>query len=141
MRRLRRADNVDDIFNQMEKMFSEFQEKGRSFANDFTTGFPVDIAEEDGEFVVSADMPGVQKEEINVTADAEGVEISAESTQELEEENEKYYRRERSRKAFNRRVSFPQPVDPETIEASYSDGVLEIRAEKEHENGKSVDIK
>jgi len=141
MRRLKRAENVDDLFNQMEKVFSEFQEKGRNFAHDFTTGFPVDIAEEGGEFVVSADMPGVEKEEINVKADAEGVEISAESSKEIEEENEKYYRRERSRKAFNRRVSFPQPVDPDTIEASYEDGVLEIRAEKDHEDGKSVDIK
>lgn len=141
MRKLDRAENVDDIFNQMEKVFSEFQEKGRNFAHDFTTGFPVDIIEEDGEFVVSADMPGVEKEEINVTADAEGVEISAESNQEIEEENEKYYRRERSRKVFNRRVSFPQPVDPDTIEASYDDGVLEIRAEKDQEDGHSVDIK
>lgn len=140
MRRLRRAENVDDVFKQMEKMFNEFQEKGRNFAHDFTTGFPVDIHEEDGEFILSADMPGVEKEEINVKADAEGVEISAESNQEIEEENEKYYRKERSTKAFNRRVSFPQPVDADTIEASYEDGVLEIRAEKDVEDGKSVEV-
>lgn len=141
MRKLRRADNVDDLFNQMEKVFDQFQEKSRNFAHDFTTGFPVDIAEEDGEFVLTADMPGVEKEEINVKADAEGVEISAEASHEVEEENEKYYRKERSRKSFNRRVNFPHPVDPDTVQASYEDGVLEVRAETDEEEGKSVDIK
>ena len=140
MRRLKRQDDLDDIFKQMENVFSQFQEKGMNFASELKPNFPVDIAEENGEFVITADLPGVDKEEINITADEETVEISAESSAEVEEENEKYYRKERSTRRFNRRVNFPSKVDAETVEASYEDGVLTIRAEKEEEEGRDIAI-
>ncbi|MFB6116006.1 MAG: Hsp20/alpha crystallin family protein [Candidatus Nanosalina sp.] len=140
MRRLKRRDDVDDLFKQMENLFSQFHEKGMDFASELSPNFPVDIAEEDGEYVVTADMPGVDKEEINIKADNEGVEISAESSHEIEEENEKYYRKERSQRQFNRRVKFPSEVDAESIEAEYEDGVLTITADKDEEEGRDVEI-
>ena len=140
MKRLKRQDDLDDIFKQMENVFSQFQEKGMDFASELKPNFPVDIAEEDGEFIITADLPGVDKEEINITADEESVEISAESSAEVEEENEKYYRKERSTRRFNRRVNFPSKVDAETVEAEYEDGVLTIKAEKEEEDGREIEI-
>lgn len=140
MKRLKRQDDLDDIFKQMENVFSQFQEKGMDFASELKPNFPVDIAEEDGEFIITADLPGVDKEEINITADEESVEISAESSAEVEEENEKYYRKERSTRRFNRRVNFPSKVDAETVEAEYEDGVITIKAEKEEEDGREIEI-
>lgn len=140
MRRLKRQDDLDDIFKQMENVFNKFQEKGTDFASELKPNFPVDIAEENGEFSITADLPGVDKEEINITADEESVEISAESSAEVEEENEKYYRKERSTRRFNRRVNFPSKVDPATVEAEYEDGVLTITAEKEEEDSREIDI-
>ena len=138
MRRLDRQDG--DIFNQMQKMMEEIQNKGVNFASDLTQSIPVDIREEDGELIVSADMPGVQKEEINVRADKDQVEIAAESNQEVTEENEKYLRRERRSRQFRRTVPWPKPVDPETVTAEYEDGVLEISAETDEEEGRDVEI-
>jgi HSP20 family protein len=140
MRRLKRADDLDDLFKQMESMFNQLHEKGTDFASELRPGFPVDVAEEDGNFVITADMPGVNKEEINIKGDAEGVEISAEASHEVTEENEKYYRRERSSRQFNRRVKFPQPVDPETIQAEYEEGVLTVTAGKDEEDGRDIEI-
>lgn len=140
MRRLKRADDIDDVFDQMEDLFKQVQQKGMGLANDIGGGFPVDISEEDGTFHLTADMPGVEKEEIDLRADENSVEITAESSHEVEEENEKYYRRERSRRSFSRRVEFPQPVDPETIEAGYEDGVLTITADKAEEDGMEIEI-
>jgi len=140
MRRLKRKDDIEDVVKQMENMFNQFQEKGMNFASELNPNFPIDIVEEDGHYVVTADMPGVEKEEINIKADNKGVEISAESSHEIEEENEKYYRKERSKREFNRRVSFPSEVDAESIEASYEDGVLTIKAEKEEEEGRNIEI-
>lgn len=140
MKRLKRQDDLDDIFKQMENVFSQFQEKGMDFASELKPNFPVDIAEEDGEFIITADLPGVDKEEINITADEESVEISAESSAEVEEENEKYYRKERSTRRFNRRVNFPSNVDAESVEAEYEDGVLTIKAEKEEEDSREIEI-
>jgi HSP20 family protein len=140
MRRLKRSDDLDDLFKQMESMFNQIQEKGTDFASELKPGFPVDIAEEDGSFVITADLPGVNKEEINIKGDEKGVEIAAESSHEIEEENEKYYRRERSKKSFNRRVRFPKPVDPETIEAEYEDGVLTISADKQEGDSRDIEV-
>lgn len=140
MRRLQRQDDIDDIFKNMEKMFNQFQEKGMNFASELRPNFPVDVKEDEGSFVVTADLPGVDKDEINVKADNESVEISAESSHEIEEENEKYYRKERSQRTFNRRIDFPKQVDPSTIEASYDEGVLTITAEKDEEDSRDVEI-
>lgn len=101
---------------------------------------PVDIREEDGNIVISADLPGVNKEDISLKADDEGLEIMAEGSTEVKEENEKYIRRERSARKFRRKVQWPTQVDPETVEASYNDGVLEVRAEKEDSEGHDIEI-
>lgn len=136
MRRLDRRDELDDVFDQMHKMFNQFQDLA-----DFRSNVPVNVREEEGEIVITADLPGVQKEDINLKADSEGVEISAESTAEIQEENEKYLRRERSSRQYRRRVAWPTEIDAETVEAEYSDGVLTVRAEKvESEENWDVDI-
>lgn len=138
MRRLDRRDDIDDVFDQMQSMFKNFQEFGEELA--FGSNVPVDIKEEEGKIVMSADLPGVEKEDINLKADEEGVEISAESSQEIKEENEKYVRRERSSRSFRRRVRWPTEIDPETITAEYEDGVLNIEAEKEESEDWDIEI-
>jgi HSP20 family protein len=139
MRRLDRKDG-GDVFDQMQNMMEELQNKGMGFASDLTQSTPIDIREEDGELILSADMPGVEKEEINVKADEDSVEISAESKAEVTEENEKYLRRERRSRKFMRTVPWPKNIDPETVEAEYEDGVLEISAEIEEDEGINVEV-
>lgn len=137
MRRMRR-DSFDDIFDQMQNLFNEFQERGKGFAR--MKGVPVDIREQDGQVIVKADLPGVSKQDISLKADENSIEIAAESSEEVKEENEKYVRRERSSRSYRRTVSWPSRVDPETIEAEFEDGVLEITAEKEESNGHNIEI-
>lgn len=133
MRRLDRRDSFDDMFKNMKKMFDQMQ--------DFTGGgMPVDLKEEDGKVILTADLPGVQKEDIDLKADSEKIEIAAQSSQEVKEENEKYLRRERSARKFRRTVSWPSPVDAETVSAKYQDGVLRVEAEKEEEEGRDIEI-
>ncbi|MFB6292280.1 MAG: Hsp20/alpha crystallin family protein [Candidatus Nanohaloarchaea archaeon] len=137
-----KRDSIDDLFDQMQKMFNEVQEAGFDLGREaLGSRVPVDVQEEDGSIVVRADLPGVTKEDINVKADEDSVEISAESSAEVREENEKYFRRERSRRSFRRTVAWPRKVDPETTTAKYEDGVLEVSAEvAEDEEGKDVEI-
>ncbi|MFB6100639.1 MAG: Hsp20/alpha crystallin family protein [Candidatus Nanohalobium sp.] len=140
MRRLDRNDGSGDMFEQMQKMMEELQNKGMGFASDLTQSTPIDIREEDGQLIVSADMPGVEKEEINVKADEDSVEISAESSAEVKEENEKYLRKERRSRKFRRTVPWPKNIDPDTVTAEYEDGVLEVSAEVDEEGGKEVEV-
>jgi HSP20 family protein len=140
MRRLKRTDGVEDLFDQMQKMFEEVQDTGRGLTSDFTGSLPVDIEEEDEEYILTADLPGVEKDEINITGDESSVEISAESEAEMKEENEKYIRRERRSRTFRRTVAWPQPVDQETISAEYDEGVLTITADKQENGGKTIEV-
>lgn len=133
MRRLDRRDGFDDVFEQMRKMFDQVQD----FAGG---GMPVDIKEEDGKVIVTADIPGVQKEDIDLKADSKKLEIAAQSSQEVKEENEKYLRQERSAKRYRRSISWPSPVDAESVTAEYQDGVLRVEAEKEEQEGRDIDI-
>lgn len=137
-RKLNRRDPVDDIVDQMQKMFNQFQSFGQEL--NIASGVPVDITEKDGKVIISADLPGVQKEDINLKADKDGIEITAESSEEMREENEKYLRRERASKSYRRKVSWPAEVDPETVSAEYSDGVLTITAEKEDSENWDVEV-
>ncbi|AOV94557.1 hypothetical protein AQV86_01365 [Nanohaloarchaea archaeon SG9] len=140
MRRLKRTDGVEDLFDQMQKMFEEVQDTGRGLASDFTGSLPVDIQEEDGEYTLTADLPGVEKDEINIRGDENNVEISAESKAEMKEENEKYIRRERTKRSFRRKIAWPQPVEADTISAEYEEGVLTVTAEKKENGGKTIEV-
>ena len=141
MRRMRRRD-PSDLFDQMQNMMEEMAERGlNTFEETFQGSMPVDVKEEDGEVVITADMPGVEKEDISLTADEHGVEIVAERDTEIKEENEKYVRNERRVERFNRSIAWPAEIDTETIEASYEDGVLTVTAEKEEDDsGNTIEI-
>ncbi len=139
VKRLDRQDGVNDIFDQMHKMFNQMQ----NFSKDlnFRTSVPVDIKVEDDTVVLTADLPGVQKDDINLKADENSVEISAESSAEVKEENEKYIRRERNSRSFRRVVSWPTAINADTITAEYNEGVLRVEAEKQDANsGDSIEI-
>ena len=136
MRRLKRNNSVDDIYDQMQNMMNQLQQN----TLDLVRGVPVDIQEEDQHYKLTADLPGVQKENIDLKADEETLQIAAETTEELEEHNEKYVRKERSQRTFQRTVHWPSKVQPETIEADYEEGVLTVTAEKQEDNSKDIEI-
>lgn len=138
-KRLKRQDSFNEVYDQMQKMFNQMQ----SFSKDlnFGTNVPVDIKMEDNNVILTADLPGVKKENINLKADKDSVEISAESSTEIKEENEKYVRKERSSERFRRVVSWPTEIDASTIKAKYEDGVLRVEAEKvDSEDDESIEI-
>ena len=87
----------------------------------------VDIQEEDKRFVISADVPGVDPEQIEITMENGVLTIKGERKLETEEEGEKGYRRvERMHGTFYRRFSLPDTADAENISAKGKNGVLEI---------------
>lgn len=138
-KRLDRENSAKDIFDQMHKMFNQMQTYSKDL--NFRSSVPVDIKVEDEKVILTADLPGVQKDDINLKADEDSVEISAETKTELKEENEKYVRKERSSKSFRRVVSWPTAIDAETIKAEYNDGVLKVEAKKQDaDSGDSIEI-
>ncbi len=91
---------------------------------------PVDVYETDTEVVVKAEMPGVKKEDIEVTIKDNALHIKAERKEEKEEKTENVHRVERFYGRIERVIPLPVEVKAEEAKAEYRDGILEIRVPK-----------
>ena len=92
--------------------------------------FRMDVTEEGDAYVVHAEVPGVKKEDINVTIDGNQVAISTEVKSRQQDKGEKSLRSERYYGKVYRAFSLAQDVDESAAQAKYADGVLELRLPK-----------
>lgn len=86
----------------------------------------VDVKETDKEYVIHADVPGVDAKDIDITLEDGVLTIRGERNWSNEKENEAYKRVERAYGSFYRRFSLPDTADAESVQAKSSNGVLEI---------------
>ncbi len=92
--------------------------------------------------MVRADLPGLKKEEIDLSILGSTLTIKGEKKSENEVKEENYHRVERSYGLFQRSVQLPSEVDESKVEAAYKDGVLEVKLpKKEAVKGKKIAIK
>lgn len=98
----------------------------------------IDIFEEDGDIVVKAELPGMRKEDIEVSLTERTVALSGEKRKEEKVEKKGYYRLERSYGSFARSFNLPAEVRPDDAKAQFREGVLEIRIPKTEEAKKKV---
>jgi HSP20 family protein len=102
----------------------------------------MDVREDDKAYTVHAEIPGVKKEDIQVTIDGNQVSIGAECKQEKEiSEGAKMVHSERYYGKMSRRFSLASEVDESTAEARYADGILELTLPKKAgTSAKKLDI-
>jgi len=100
----------------------------------------VDIFESDGDVVVKAELPGMKKEDIEVTLSDGTITISGEKKQEEAIKKKDYYKVERSYGSFCRTFSLPAEVKTDKVKSTFKDGVLEVRIPKS-EAAKSKEVK
>lgn len=102
----------------------------------------LDVFEEKDSVVVKAELPGMKKEDVEVSLSGENLTIKGEKKEDKEVKEDDYYRRERSYGSFLRAVTLPCEVKSGEIKASFKDGVLEIRLPKTEEaKKKSIAVK
>ena len=93
--------------------------------------FRVEVSENEQAFVIRAEIPGVKKEDINISIDADQVAISAEVKNEKDaREGERLLRSERYYGKVYRAFALGQPVDENGAAARYQDGILELTLPK-----------
>lgn len=90
----------------------------------------VDVIDRDDEVLVRAEVPGVDKNDLDVSVSDNSVTIKGETKREEKEEKGDYYRCEISRGSFARTVLLPSDVDIEHTKAQFKDGVLELTLPK-----------
>ena len=91
---------------------------------------PVDVSETDDEIIVRAEMPGIEKDKIDIEVLPESLSISAEMSREQTEEKATHHYRERVWGRFERTLGLPAEVVSDEAKATFRDGVLEIRLQK-----------
>ncbi len=134
LNRLRRE--IDRLF---EEPFS-FLAPSTSFFEGWTPA--VDIYEDNDKYVVKAELPGLKKEDINVSLDGNTLTISGERKQEEQKQEGESYRAERFFGRFQRSITLPVAVQADKIEAAYKDGVLNVTLPKAEEaKPKQIQIK
>jgi len=113
----------------MDKLFERFGAVGPDIDFGARNGRMVprlDIRETDGEIRISAEMPGVEDKDIEVSIANDMLTIRGEKKVERDEEKEDYTLSERSYGTFERRMSLPAGIDPDAVKAGLTKGVLSI---------------
>lgn len=136
--------DIQGAMDEMDRMFDRYFRRPllRSLEEEpFDFGPAVDVYETDAEVVVKAELPGLKKEDINLTVQEDKLAITGETRQESEVSEEGYHRKEIRTGTFRRVVALPAAVRTGEITARYEDGVLTVRAPKaEVPKGTKVDI-
>jgi HSP20 family protein len=131
--------NPVTMLNDMDRIFDEFRTDWESlFAVPRTSHGAlvrqplVDLSDEGKEYVVKAEVPGLQKDDLSIELTDAGIEISGETRSEKEESDEEkgYLRRERSYTKFHRTLPFPEKVLPDKADAALKDGILTVKVPK-----------
>jgi HSP20 family protein len=120
------------FMSDMDSLFGDFGFGRSGLSSRGSTGganlwLPqIDVTTRDGQLLVHADLPGLKQEDVKVSVHDGLLSIAGERTDKHEDNREGVYRRERSYGSFSRQIALPEGVDPESIKASFENGVLEV---------------
>lgn len=116
--------------------FTTFDPFARDFQRQFdlltrrasrpSAGLPLDIVRHDGDVTLRLDVPGIDPGQLEVTVDRGILSVSGKRDEERTE-NDKFFVRERTMGTFTRRLRLPETLNADAVEASYANGVLEVR--------------
>ena len=119
----------------MERMLNNLYGEGEmGYSEPLNLRMPLDVVENDDEFIVKADVAGINPEDIDITFTDNNLSIKGELSDEREESEEgRYHLRERCHGTFSRTISIPGSVDVNEIAAETENGILKIHLPKKEE--------
>ena len=136
-------ESIKAIHNQIDRIFNDFG-SGFGFSKSFwDEGIrmpavwgegkvvpSLEMHDTNGKLTITAELPGVDEKEIDVSVDDQMLTISGEKKSEVEHKDGDRYRTERSYGKFSRSISLPFAIDPDKVEARFEKGVLKLTIEK-----------
>ena len=131
----------DNPFESIEEFIERMEREFNTDPFGTTEPVPVDVRDGDGEFVVTADLPGYEKDDIEVTISDRTLRIEADPETDTETREKEYVRKERSHESVSRSVPLPEPINDEGVSATFGNGVLTVTLEKRGTgSGTQIDI-
>ena len=127
-------DELDRVFDNFKRDFEHVLAPSfvtKPLHHMFESSTSCDLVDEGDKFVVTADMPRIKKEEINLNVGDDYIDISAEHKESEEEKKKKYIRKEHSEVSIHRRMSLPERVKSSDVKAKLNNGILTVEIPKE----------
>ena len=134
--------SVWDPFADLNRIQREFEKSyfGPRSRADFAPA--VDVHEDAESLVLRAELPGVKKEDVEISIDANVLTLKGERKLEKEEQGRRYHRVERAYGTFLRQFQLSSNIDSSKIDAQLADGVLTVRlAKREELKPRKIDVK
>ncbi|QRV17166.1 Hsp20/alpha crystallin family protein [Haloterrigena salifodinae] len=137
-----RRNPFDDIEELLDRVSRQVEEGMGAGGLQVPGSVPVDVVDAGEEYLVTADLPGYETDDIELTLSEGTLRLEANREDESEYAEGRYLRRERTRTSANRRIRLPEPVEEESVSAGFEDGVLTVRLPKvsETDDSKRIDI-
>jgi HSP20 family protein len=137
---------LDDLQHRLSRLFGRApvgRDRDKDEAMTVAEWAPVvDIAEDDKNYLITAELPEVTRENVKVTVHNGVLTIHGERTFNKEEKGKKYHRVERAYGSFSRSFTLPQEVDPDKVSAECKNGLLIVSVPKsEKARPKSIEVK
>jgi HSP20 family protein len=133
---------IEDMFDRYTRAMGLSFNRGQQLVTTGDWSPRVDISETDNEFMVKAEIPEVNKEDVKVSVDNGVLTIQGERKQEKEEKGKKFHRVERYYGSFARSFTLPDNVDETKVKATFKDGMLTLQIPKTAETkSKAIEVK
>ncbi|MHA1276939.1 MAG: Hsp20/alpha crystallin family protein [Candidatus Helarchaeota archaeon] len=135
------------LLSEFDRVFDNFRAGMRQFfASPFEAiaNITMDIEDAGDHYLIKADLPGMDKEDINIEVHNDILTISAEKQEQEEDKGKNYLVKERHYRSFSRSIPLPKGIESDTIKASLEKGVLHInipKVEKEAKPSRTIEIK
>jgi len=122
------------MIQEMEKMFDDFKLGFGEMPSKSIARLPsIDVKDEENQYVMEAELPGIKKNEVTIEIDDDAVIIKAEKENSSEEQRKGFVRRERGYVSFYRQIPLPADVDSSQATAKMEDGLLIVTLPKKVE--------
>jgi HSP20 family protein len=121
---------------EMERSWEDYNNYIERFISDLpslrkvTMDVSCDVADKGDKFILTADLPGMEKDEVSVNVIDNEIEISAEHKESVEEKEKGYIRKERSETKYYRRLSLPEEITSSKVTAKMTNSVLTVELPK-----------
>lgn len=132
-KQLRRWDPFRELVSlrdDMDRLFYTFFGRPLSEEAEGIWAPVIDLEEDNGNFIVKAEVPGLRKEDIKIAVRGNLLTVSGERKQESESKGKTFHRVERAYGKFTRTITLPNEVEADKVKAAYKDGLLQITLPK-----------
>ena len=138
-------------FEELERFFERMSRQFGETTHGWEPGLPgivreyepvaVDVVERDDEFLVAVDLPGFEREDVDVEVTKDTLRVRADHEDRFDEEHDRYVRHERRHESVDRSIRLSGEIDPEAATARMQNGVLSVTLPRlEMGEGRRIDI-